>query len=312
MAKHRWTRPERIRRNRVRAVVVSCAMVLSLFFASTPAQAGLFNTTEALNASDEYAADPMFDSVGFMYYNNGSFWDRGGSGVLIAPDWVITAGHNLLIDGSISQLRFYTGLDLFSGNYQYTAADSWYVYPGYVDNAIPGTNVDLALVHLSTPITDIAPAVLFSGQDQSGTLMYMAGYGVPGTRDSGVQTFDAVKRAGSNFADFDTAFAQDQYWVSSFSTLGSSDVQALEWQSTPGDSGGGWFATIGGTTYLVGINCFEAEYYSYSGALRVSPYDEWISSTTQVPEPGTLLMFASGSLALLPRLLRRRKEKEAA
>ena len=120
-------------------------------------------------------------------------------------------------------------------------------------------------------------------------------------------------RAGSNLAtnfggDGPYAFAEPQYWIAQFDPLGFPNVQPLEWQSAPGDSGAGWFANIDGQSILVGINSFEAGSYTASGAIRVSRYDEWIQTTmADVPEPSTLILVASGSLAFLPRLLRRRK-----
>ena len=61
---------------------------------------------------------------------------------------------------------------------------------------------------------------------------------------------------------------------------------------------------------LMGLMSFQLYDYEYTGAIRVSLYNDWINETTSsVPEPATLVMFATGSLALLPRLLRRRKRQ---
>ncbi|HQH29113.1 MAG TPA: hypothetical protein PLP17_17095, partial [Oligoflexia bacterium] len=150
---------------------------------------------------EAFAADPMFDPVGFFYLNMADGWHRGGSAVLIAPDWLLTAGHNLFgsdgAGGGISELRFYTGGRLLEGYDHQVIAEQWLIYPGFSPDSGLGHGVDLGLIHLSEPIVDIAPAVLFSGEDQRDTLMYMAGYGQPGTYSTGLQPFDGRQRAGS-------------------------------------------------------------------------------------------------------------------
>lgn len=287
--------------------VLSAVLV---FFAS--AQAGLFNSDEALAASEGYAADSRFDSVGAVYSQDSASgtW-VGGSGVLIDPEWVLTAGHNLLVWEENSDVRFYFGDNIFE-SYTEMIADAWYVCPGYTVSVGGGHGVDLGLIHLSEPVLDVNPAVLYSGEDQRGTLMFMAGYGQPGTRASGPQDFDGIKRAGNNiagnFGGDGPYVGEPQYWLARFDPAGFPNEQSLEWQTAPGDSGAGWFADIGNESMLVGINSFEAGNYNWSGALRVSLYNHWIYSTMGVPEPATIALLATGAVTVL--LLRRRRRTE--
>jgi len=87
--------------------------------------------------------------------------------------------------------------------------------------------------------------------------------------------------------------------------------------TSPGDSGAGWFANIDGQMQLVGINNGAWGEYGWgdSLALRTSLYNDWITETmgsTAVPEPSTLVLFASGALGSLPFLRCQGKRKRAA
>ena len=128
--------------------------------------------------------------------------------------------------------------------------------------------------------------------------MNMAGYGVPGTASTGLGTDDGLKRAGSNIAehfgdDPPGVFAEDQYWLATFNSPGNPNVQPLEIQVSPGDSGSGWFANIDGTTQLVGIADFRIGDYNYgslTGAIRVSLYNDWIDQVSGIPEPSIVAL----------------------
>lgn len=287
------------------AAVVAATMGVSV----DTANAAIFETAAKVQEGEIYAADPMFDSVGFMYTKIDDLWHRAGSGVLIDPEWALVAGHSLLLGGGIEEtsgVEFYLGNNLFESSTG-RIADEWYTYPGYTAGHTAGHGVDLGLIHLSEPIFSVDPAVLYNGVDLRGTLMQMAGYGSPGTAISGPGNFDGIKRAGSNIAaEFGGDRppwhrAESQYWLADFD-LFYDDLQPLEWMTSPGDSGGGWFADFDGQMQLVGINHgFLGDYGSgVSMAIRTSLYDDWINETmTSVPEPSSIVMFASLGLTLL-------------
>ncbi len=297
--------------------VQACCVICLLVFAGQ-AQAGLMRADVDPGLYEAYAQDPMFQSVGCLFVNESSGW-VAGSAVIISPEWLLTAAH--VVDGgggSISEVRFYTGASIYAGYDSLTYGDAYYLHPGFAPGQ-NGVGVDLALVHLSTPITNLTPATLYSGVDERGTLMSMVGYGAPGNEVTGVGEFDGVKRAGTNVAsDFGGdalywAEIESQYWIAPF-LYQRSDVQSLEWMGTPGDSGGGWFADIDGEMQLVGISqgwIDDLGYFGDTMALRTSLYNDWIYETMEanssVPEPSTLVIFASGMLALLPAVRRRRR-----
>jgi len=315
------------RRRRAPSVLMGLP-VLAAAFALCPgpsAQAAVMRDDVPSSEYEAFAADMRFNSVGCIYTAtpNGSF---RGSGVLIAPQWVLTAGHMMVDDlggGPVSEMRFYTGTDI--NNYDHLVyADAWSPFPGYSMTGSPaGVGSDIGLVHLATPITDITPAERFWGTDQPNTTLYMAGYGKPGiaTGNAGANwlPFDGKKRAGSNVGDHFGGienggiwWIEPQYWTVRFDPPGWGGEQPLEWQSSPGDSGGGWFADINGRSQLVGINDFSVSsidygYNSRSAAIRVSLYNDWIDQVTGLPEPATVGLL----LLAVPLLARRRRAASA-
>lgn len=276
-------------------------------------------------------ADPRYASVGRFLYSVGAS-GYIASGVLISPQWVLTAAHvvggNDFLGGGISNMSF----TLFSGanSFVYTAME-WIPHPGWA--ATSGdllAGYDIGLVRLDANVTGFQPATLYPGDSipiQAGTIV---GFGNTGTGLTGFQqgTY-GTKRAGQNMIDAQgdgtsisssIVFADfDRPGVPSESVLGSSTPLALEYLSAPGDSGGGLFVTEGVNTYLLGITSFgwgytdgnaNADYGDLAGFTTVSSFQAWIETTTAVPEPGTWA--AGGLLVALAAAARLRGTKRAA
>ena len=267
------------------------------------------------------AASALYESVGrFSYSVGGSSYLA--SGILISPDWVLTAGHvtggNNYLGGGISNMTF--SLTTGNGVLSYAAAE-WMTHPGWAasqGNLFSGT--DLGLVRLSRSVTAVQAATLYlqdTLQIQPGTIV---GYGATGTGLTGFQAGTAgTKRAGQNmidgqgdgltiassilFVDF------DRPGVPSESVLGNSSPLNLEYLSAPGDSGGGLFITQDSQTFLVGVTSFgwgyldgvsNSDYGDLAGFISTSANAGWISSVTGVaiPEPSSSsLIFAAFWLA---------------
>jgi len=298
------------------------------FWPGQSAQAGVRRDDVADSEFLNLAASALYESVGKFTYSVGAS-SYIASGVLISPEWVLTAGHvtggNDFLGGGISNLTF----SLNSGGSVLSfAAAEWMTHPGW--SATSGNlfaGYDLGLVRLSQSVTAVQAAALYlqeSLQIQPGTIV---GYGSTGVGSTGFQSGTAgTKRAGQNmidaqgdgltisssilFADFDRpGFAGE-------SVLGSASPLALEYLSAPGDSGGGLFITQNSQTFLVGITSFgwgysdsvaNSDYGDLAGFTSTTANAQWISSVTGVaiPEPGAASLLGLGLVWVLAGRVRR-------
>lgn len=250
------------------------------------------------------AADANYDPVGAWV--NGSGYS--GSGTLIAPDWVLTAAHNLITSSS----------GTFTINGAAYASTEVILHPSYQSaNQFAGN--DIGLVHLSTPVTGVTPAVLYNGSDELNRMAVFVGFGLKGTGSTGYQSLDNLKRAcenviDGNFGNPSILLASDFDNPNSAADngFGSPTPTDLEGCVAPGDSGGGVFITIGSQTYLAGVIAFVAaadgsansDYGDASGFGRVSAFDPWIFS--KIPEPSITCFWAvlGGFCVILHRMRR--------
>ncbi|HEY5346287.1 MAG TPA: trypsin-like serine protease [Verrucomicrobiae bacterium] len=232
-----------------------------------------------------------------------------GAGTLIAPDWVLTAAHLIIGAGS--------GTFTLNGS-SYTSSQI-ITDPAWDGNVYNGN--DFALVHLSSPIAAIPPAMLYTGTSEFGQVGTFVGYGFTGTGLTGYNTaLGNQKRAFQNMIDGDFGLPLLVYAADfdnphdpNASGFGSVYPIALEGCVTPGDSGGGVFIQQGSQYYLAGVistvgyfdNSPNGSYSDASGFGRISAALPWINNTIAVPEPSaSTLLFGAGVGVLI---LRRRQ-----
>src|SRR5882757_1516809 len=131
-------------------------------------------------------SDPAYASVGSLVINGAI----NGSGILIAPDWVLTAAH--LLAAATSGTFNINGVD-------YTSTE-FYRNPGWTGG--PNNINDIGLVHLSSSLNAIPPAMLYTGTSEFGQVGTYVGYGFTGTGLTGYQTALGIqKRAFQNVID---------------------------------------------------------------------------------------------------------------
>ena len=227
-----------------------------------------------------------------------------GSGTLIAPHWVLAAGH--VFNATTFQLG--------DSGPSYSVAQVVYHPQFLLNGGDLAYGFDLALYRLSTPVVGATPANIYRGSNEVGATAAITGFGLTGVGVNPTLVGPAVHRAGTNqvdsllsFADgpggkigaTQAAFLADfdapagigtpgQY--NSLLPLGSlATPTALEYHLANGDSGGGVYLYEDNQWYLAGIN---------SAVISQSGVNDWL-----VKDPsGNTNRFGYGAAALFTRV----------
>jgi len=308
---------------RARLVIFAAAL-----FAAAPLRAIVeLDSSFSVTDADYIALGAEYPEVGVI---SGS--GDVGSGVLIAPDWVLTAAH-IAAAQTTATTTFYVG-----GN-SYNITET-IIAPGYTSSPIDN---DIALIKLASPVTNVAPAALYTGSAELGvtatwTGIGQTGNGLTGQNGDGVGTLRGATNVVDAFAYSSLTPTPDVYLTTNSGngtfiaadfddgTAGNNTLSGAPYNSsaTPtslegslgaSDSGGGVFANFGDGPVLIGINDFIApgngtstQYGALSGATRVSTYSTWIDS--QIPEPSATALLTGIFAGLFAVARSRRKSRK--
>lgn len=246
-----------------------------------------------------FAAQPQFAPAGRMIFNTGSGNFFGGSGTLIAPNWVLTAAH-VADNQPLNSWKF----DLGGAATRVDVAEV-VIHPGWDQSGGDiGSGFDLALMRLATPITSVTPATISRRAIPSpGTVIAHTGFGGTGNGITGFTSqTPIVKRASTNVLEA-TNFFTPFFHYCDFDDPASGGATELEGQLAPGDSGGAIFANFGGSWEVLGVHSFIADWNSdgilanYGDIMasnRIEPLVPWIDSV--IPAPGSMAAVGLGGL----------------
>lgn len=297
--------------------------------------AGAVVIRDGAGLGEAAALAAAYPSAGWLEVEEGASRFRG-SGVLVAPGWVLTAAHNW------DAVRV-TGMRFHIAGAAYEAAD-WLQHPGWTGAVGAAQGWDIALVRLAGPVPGVAPAALSGGSAELGSGVVVVGAGRVGTPAGGLD-FNLAARlfgvanvidrvvptagpegpGGLLALDFDdgsaarNTLAGDGIYDVTGAPIpgpgsGSDAVPlALEGTTAGGDSGGPVFADFGDGPEVVGLvswgvnpsepsDPYGSGYGDVGYLTRVSPFRDWILHA--IPEPGVPSLVLAGLLAVA--CLRRR------
>lgn len=192
-----------------------------------------------------------------------------GSAIIIAPHWLLTAGHVVELSDDLS----------FVFNDEKYIVDKKIIYPGFDSNNPATNNSDIALCHIVEAVQLKHYPELYDEGLELGKVCGIVGYGITGDGFSGAKIMDSRKRAGSNII---TSVNEDILICDMDKNINSTE---LEFLISHGDSGGGLFID----QKLAGIHSgvmaddkkTDSTYGDQSIHTRVSKYKKWIEKNIQ-------------------------------
>jgi secreted trypsin-like serine protease len=230
-----------------------------------------------------------------------------------APNWILTAGHNLDLNDNGSPdagLSINFNLPGF-GTY---AGTSFYTCPGFTGFGNPSIQRDLGLIYVANPLPANLLYPTLSGHLQTGSQVTLAGFGRSGYGSYGYTTFASLtdRRTGQNVIDALISDDQGGGFAALFQftfnapNTGESLGNNIETLIGPGDSGGPLLVTDGSGYAIAGVNTYVEGYGGRfgdtGGGIVLAPYLGWINSTMAVPEPSVFGLTILGLAAMFFRV----------
>ncbi|RNF86255.1 trypsin-like serine protease [Montanilutibacter psychrotolerans] len=227
-----------------------------------------------------------------------------GHGVLIAPQWVVTAAHAVTWQTEIKAVVM-NGIS--------REVEHLVIHPGYrkppqelinqilttgdatLLRVLLASSDDIALLKLVEPVTDVSPVALYEGEDELSQIAKIIGKGATGTGAIGYAAHDShrteLRRAFNQITS-----AHGRWFCYVFDKAPS--ALPLEGMTGNGDSGGPTLIQVNDQWLLAGLPSWTAAsgdartlrlglYGQSSCNVRISHYVDWIESNmSSQPQAG--------------------------
>lgn len=241
-----------------------------------------------------------------------------GHGVLIAPQWVITAAHAIPGHSELKQVV----IEGVSRDVERVVTHSGYktLPQELIDQAMASgeamlivvflaSSDDIALVKLTRPVSDVAPVAIYKDSDEPGQIVKIVGKGATGTGATGHDP-KGPNRTELRHALNKITSAHDRWFCYVFDKPPS--ALPLEGVFGNGDSGGPALIQVEGQWLLAGLASWKVVqgnvmtsrpggYGQTNCNVRLSHYIEWIESVISAqPQAGTSSSFKSKPLRGAP------------
>lgn len=248
--------------------------------------------------------DHLYTDLATQYPSVGWFNNSSGSGVacswtLIGSEWALTAAHCFEVGSNPENISLSLGTpDFATPADNVRGASAVYVHPNWKSELFIAEGWDIALVRLNDDIESVEPSKINRTRVESGEVFTYVGYGQTGTgQGAGSDEPAGTKRAGRNVIDdrkrdgrvlvndFDSPSNAD------LNQLGASSPIYLEYNTAPGDSGGGGFLNVDGEERVGSIVSYSREgdiifggerednYGELDFHVSVRQFDHWIDAT---------------------------------
>lgn len=279
------------------------SLITFCLLSASPTQAGTIRHDDQ-DFDGDAPDDELYVGLAGDYPSVGWFNNSNGSGAscswtLIGSHWALTAAHCFEVGENPDNLSFALGTPDWNTAATYTrGAVQTYVHPRWKSELFIYEGWDIALVRLDEDIEGIEPSKFNRTKVESGEIFTYVGYGQTGTgQGAGSDEPAGTKRAGRNIIDdrrrdgrvlvndFDSPTNPD------LNQLGSSNPIFLEYNTAPGDSGGGGFLNVNGEERLGSIVSYSREgdvifggerednYGELDFHVSVRQFDHWIDAT---------------------------------
>lgn len=220
-----------------------------------------------------------------------------GHGVLIAPQWVVTAAHTVThqahscvtiagIDRHVERVIIHPGYKMLP-----QALITKVLKEGETKEVteLLSSSDDIALIKLAAPVTDVKPAEIYRGDGERGMLVRIIGKGASGTGISGLDPHAPHRQALRQA--YNRISSADARWIGYEFDQGPGALP-LEGMSGSGDSGGPVLVEDKGEWRVAGLTAWKLVegdarkykpglYGQTSYNLRLSRYVLWIDGVLQ-------------------------------